>query len=75
MKKLTNKAVSLTNKVITGIKKTAAGFIKNEAGETNVVAILLIIVVTVALVAIFKDKITDLVNTIFDKIGKEVAKI
>lgn len=75
MKKLTDNAVLLTNKVITGIKKTAAGFIKNEAGETNLVAILLIIVVTVALVAIFKDKITDLVNTIFDKIGKEVAKI
>lgn len=57
------------------LRKNADDFMKNEEGETNLVAILLIIVVTVALVAIFKDRITDLVNGIFDKIGKEVAKI
>ena len=39
------------------------------------VEIILIIVVLVGLVIIFKDRITDLVNNIFDKITKETNKI
>ncbi|MBP1567009.1 MAG: hypothetical protein J6U36_00010 [Oscillospiraceae bacterium] len=51
-------------------KRGVNGFLYEEDGETNLVAILLIIIVTVALVAIFKTRITALVNTLFDKLEK-----
>ena len=75
IEKTMDRAAERTACAALALRKKAADFMKNEEGETNLVAILLIIVVTVALVAIFKDRITDLVNGIFDKIGKEVAKI
>lgn len=46
-----------------------------EEGGMGTVEIILIIVVLVGLVIIFKDRITDLVNNIFDKITKETNKI
>lgn len=75
MKKFTGKTLLWMNRTLAGVRNNAEGFIRNEDGETNLVAILLIIVVTVALVAIFKDRITDLINTIFDAINEAVEKI
>ena len=46
-----------------------------EEDGMGTVEIILIIVVLVGLVVIFKDRITDLVNNIFDKITKETNKI
>jgi Flp pilus assembly pilin Flp len=54
--------------------KDIKDFIKEEDGM-GTVEIILIIVVLVGLVIIFKDRITDLVNNIFDKITKETNKI
>lgn len=75
MKKFLQKTFKLAGSAASFSRREAERLIVNEDGETNLVAILLIIVVTVALVAIFKDRITDLVNTIFDKIEKSVGKI
>ena len=63
----------MANRAATAVLATRRGvnsFLKEEEGETNLVAILLIIIVTVALVAIFKTRITALVNTLFDKLEK-----
>ncbi|MCM1541087.1 MAG: hypothetical protein NC121_07485 [Blautia sp.] len=46
-----------------------------EEDGMGTVEIILIIVVLVGLVIIFKDRITELVNNIFDKITKETGKI
>lgn len=54
--------------------KTLKDLIREEDGM-GTVEIILIIVVLVGLVIIFKDRITDLVNNIFDKITKETNKI
>ena len=54
--------------------KDIRDFIKEEDGM-GTVEIILIIGVLVGLVIIFKDRITDLVNNIFDKITKETNKI
>ena len=54
--------------------KDIRDFIREEDGM-GTVEIILIIVVLVGLVIIFKDRITDLVNNIFDKITKETNKI
>lgn len=54
--------------------KNIRDLIREEDGM-GTVEIILIIVVLVGLVIIFKDRITDLVNNIFDKITKETNKI
>lgn len=54
--------------------KNVRDLIREEDGM-GTVEIILIIVVLVGLVIIFKDRITDLVNNIFDKITKETNKI
>jgi len=54
--------------------KTWENFISEEDGM-GTVEIILIIVVLVGLVIIFKDRITELVENIFNKITKETNKI
>lgn len=57
-----------------GQLKNMGDFIREEDGM-GTVEVILIIVVLVGLVIIFKDRITELVNNIFDKITKETNKI
>ncbi|MCI6468743.1 Flp1 family type IVb pilin [Waltera intestinalis] len=54
--------------------KTFRQFIKEEDGM-GTVEVILIIVVLVGLVVIFKEKITEIVNSIFDKITSQTKKI
>lgn len=54
--------------------KNLKDLVREEDGM-GTVEIILIIVVLVGLVIIFKDRITDLVDNIFDKITKETNKI
>lgn len=50
------------------------GVLKDDSGM-SVVELLLILVVIIALVLIFKTQLTELVNTIFEKITSESAGI
>ncbi len=50
------------------------GFVREEQGM-GVVEVILIIVVLVAMVAIFKDEITDLVENIWKSINKDAKDI
>ena len=54
--------------------KTFRQFIKEEDGM-GTVEVILIIVELVGLVVIFKEKITEIVNSIFDKITSQTKKI
>lgn len=54
--------------------KTFRQFIKEEDGM-GTVEVILIIVVLVGLVVIFKEKITEIVNSIFNKITSQTKKI
>lgn len=54
--------------------KTFSNFLTEEDGM-GTVEVILIIVVLVGLVVVFKDQITDLVESIFKKITKETKKI
>ncbi|MGL5259967.1 MAG: Flp1 family type IVb pilin [Lachnospiraceae bacterium] len=54
--------------------KTWNDFLKEEDG-LGTVEIILIIVVLISLVLIFKEKLTTLVKTIFDKITREATNI
>ena len=54
--------------------KTFRQFIKEEDGM-GTVEVILIIVVLVGLVVIFKEKTTEIVNSIFSKITNQTKKI
>ena len=56
------------------IGKLVKRFIKDESG-VGTVEIILILVVLIALVLIFKDQMTALVNSIFSKIKSESGKV
>ena len=70
MDRMTDVMANRAAAAVLAAKRGVNGFLYEEDGETNLVAILLIIIVTVALVAIFKTRITALVNTLFDKLEK-----
>ena len=50
-------------------------FLRDNNAGMGTVEIILIIVVLIGLVLIFKSQITDLVDTIFDKISKQAKKV
>lgn len=58
----------------TGWKKEIKRFLQEEEG-VGVVEVILILVVLIALVAIFKTKLTALVNKIFTTIDTQAGKI
>ena len=45
---------------------------QDETGEVNIVAIVLLIVVVIAIVAIFQDRLTAIVNSLFDQIQSQI---
>ena len=49
-------------------------FLKDERG-IGTVEMILILVVLIALVLIFKEQLTDLVNTIFEKINSQSSRV
>ena len=57
-----------------GIKKRWTAIWKDERG-IGTVEMILILVVLIALVLIFKEQLTDLVNTIFEKISSQSSRI
>lgn len=49
-------------------KKTTRTLLEDTRGEVNIVAMVLIIIVVIALVAIFRSEMTDIVTKMFEKI-------
>lgn len=60
--------------VLRALKQRAEEAFHNEDG-VGTVEVVLLILVAVGLVLIFKDKITDLVNSIFSKITSQAGKV
>ena len=44
-----------------------------KSGEINIISMVLIIIVVIALVAIFQDEMTDIVTKMFDKIRESMG--
>ncbi len=65
---------SFMGKVKTASVRTASTLAMDHTGEVNIVAMVLIIIVVIALVAIFRSEMTDIVTKMFEKIraGMEV---
>ncbi len=49
-------------------KEAFKSFLEEERGDSHIIAVILVLVVVVGLAVIFKDQITALVNSIWDKI-------
>lgn len=69
MSKLANKlyfkALSAKDKMV--------NLVKSESGETNLVAIILILAIVIALVVIFRGYLTDIFESIWNKIKGDVG--
>lgn len=48
-------------------------FFKDRSGEINIVSMVLIIIVVIALVAIFQEEMTDIVTAMFEKIRSSMG--
>ncbi len=49
-------------------KERVVNTLKKENGETNIIAIVLLIVIVIALAVIFRNQITNLVNRVWSRI-------
>ena len=49
------------------------GLFFDDSGEINIISMVLIIIVVIALVAIFQDEMTDIVTRMFDKIRESMG--
>ncbi len=54
------------------LKARLIGALKNERGDTNIIAIILILAIVIALALLFKDKIFDLFDKIWGKVEEPV---
>ncbi len=55
-------------------KRSFIKLMRNEKGDTNIIAIILILAIVIALAVIFKDKLTELFNKIWDNTFDNVDK-
>lgn len=68
----------LMNKIyIKGLqaKQKVCKLLKNESGEANIVAIILVLAIVIALAIIFKDALMDLFYKIWNSLFAEVDKV
>jgi len=75
MDRMTDVMANRAAAAVLAAKRGVNSFLKDEEGETNLISILLIIVVTLAMVAIFKSRISAIMGTIFDKIEAFIKKM
>ena len=45
------------------------GFLKNEKGEANIIAVILVLAIVIAIVVIFRKSITEMVNRLWNDIS------
>lgn len=75
LQKLAWKAMFAKESAKDALKTAVCRVLCDEKGDTNIIAILLLIVVVIGLVAVFKDRMVQLVNNLFDKIGTNANNV
>lgn len=50
-------------------------FLKNEEGDTNVISIIIILVIVIGLAAVFKDKIAELLEKLWNAVNKKADDV
>mgnify|MGYP005782809733 FL=1 len=70
------KVIRIKNNVVSLIHRGEAFLIKRRyVSGVTVIEMVLILVIIIALLLIFKNQLTSLINTIFDKITSESSRI
>lgn len=54
-------------------KMKMEGFLNNEKGEANIIAVILVLAIVIALVVIFRQSITKMVNQIWQEIAGSLS--
>lgn len=73
--KMENKIICSLASANLWIKREVNRLLKNEDGEVNLIAVVLLIIVAIALIAIFKKQITSLLESLLKKITKQANAI
>lgn len=66
---------AITDKIMLGYFKAKCkmmSFFEDETGDTNIIAIILLIVVVIAMAIIFRDRIKEVINSLFNKVDNGV---
>jgi len=63
------------NKICTQVKEKMSKLWKNESGEANIIAIILVLAIVIALAIIFKNQITALFNQIWGSLTGKVTQV
>lgn len=66
---------AITDKIMLGYFKAKCkmmSFFEDETGDTNIIAIILLIIVVIAMAIIFRDQIGRVINSLFGKVSNEV---
>ncbi len=57
------------------MKQKVSNFLKNESGEANIIAIILVLAIVIALAIIFKNQIMGLFNRIWGSLFEDVGEV
>lgn len=71
MSKLTTKLCTMGLRA----KEKLSKLCKNESGEANIIAIILVLAIVIALALVFKDKLTELFNSIWGSLFTKAGTI
>lgn len=67
---------TITDKIMLGYFKAKCkvmSFFEDETGETNIIAIILLIVVVIAMAVIFRKQIANVINSLFNRVNNDIS--
>lgn len=65
----------LIKKYACGIRRKIRDFLADERGDSNIIAVILIIIIVIALAVIFRDQLFGIVDKLFGKINNSIDEI
>lgn len=67
---------AITDKIMLGYFKAKCkvmSFFEDETGDTNIIAIILLIVVVIAMAVIFRKQIANVINSLFNRVNNDIS--
>ncbi len=67
---------AITDKIMLGYFKAKCkvmSFFEDETGDTNIIAIILLIIVVIAMAVIFRNQIANVINSLFNRVNNDIG--
>ncbi len=67
---------AITDKIMLGYFKAKCkvmSFFEDETGDTNIIAIILLIIVVIAMAVIFRNQIANVINSLFNRVTNDIG--